>query len=123
MDVLIMLRNNIYANYIGYHIKKLANNVMIVNNNNEIVQLLTQKHWDIAIIGIHVGSQNALEVINVYNQYYREQRKNTYLKTKFYILSAVKEKIYGIDQLGIEGYYAMPQNTHKLLAEIIKDDL
>lgn len=129
MKVLIMLRNRVYADYIGYHIKKIANEVTIVDKSQEVIPLLLHQHWDIAIIGISSGYYNGLEILDLYNKHCEEYSKMSKeempKKTKIYILSTVQDKkcMTNAMLLGAAGYFKVPQKTSELLDHIIRNDL
>lgn len=129
MKVLIMLRNRVYADYIGYHMTKVANEVKVVDKSQEVIPLLLNQHWDIAIIGISVGYYNSLEILDLYNKHYEEyakmSEKEIPKKTRIYILSTVQDKkcMTNAMLLGAAGYFKVPQNTNEFLDHIIKNNL
>jgi len=128
MRILIMLRNRVYADYIGYHMKKLANEVKIVNKGQEVLPLLVSQHWDIAILGVS-SFYNSLEILDLYNKHYKEKAQisgeEIPKKTKIYILSTFQDKGYMTNAilLGAAGYFRIPQKTNEFIDHIIRNDL
>lgn len=129
MKILIILHNRVYADYIGYRLKRQGHEVRMVNKKIEIIPLLLHQYWDIAIIGISVGYYNGLEILDLYNRHYdeyaRKSEKEIPKKTKIYILSTIQDKrcMTNAKLLGAAGYFRVPQNTNVFLDHIIKNDL
>jgi CheY-like chemotaxis protein len=124
MKILIGLRNHVYADYIGYHLRSLGHEVKVVDDGKDIVNLLFSQDWNIVIIGIHVSYYNGLEILDRYQKYCHERLKVQvdFLKAKIYIASSVYDQL-SIQQaktLGAVDYFVMPQDTDEVLNQILK---
>ena len=124
MRILIGLRNHIYADYIGYNLRLLGHEVIVVEGGSDIISLLFNQNWDIVIVGILVNYYNGLEILEKYQEYYHERLKkqSDFVRAKIFIASSFYDKI-SMQQamsLGAADYFVMPQDTDEFLNNILK---
>lgn len=122
--MLIGLRNRVYANYIGYNLRLLGHEVMVVEGGSDIINLLFNQNWDVVIVGILVNYYNGLEILQKYQEYYHERLKkqNDFVRAKIFIASSFYDKI-SMQQamsLGAADYFVVPQDTEEFLNNILK---
>ena len=124
--ILIGLRNRVYADYEGYCLRMQGQEVEVVDDGIDIIHLLFTRNWNIAIIGIHLGYYNGLEILQKYRRHYHEMVKDTNgeapAKLKIFIASSVYDKL-SIQQarsLGAKDYFVMPQDTDEFLNQVLK---
>lgn len=124
MKFLIGLRNNVYADYIGYNLRLLGHDVMVVEGGSDILDMLFRQNWDVVIVGILVNYYNGLEILDKYQKYCHERLKveDDFVRAKIFIASSFFDKI-SMQQamsLGAADYFVMPQDTDELLNNILK---
>ena len=123
MRILIGLRNHIYADYVGYNLRLLGHEVIVVEGGSDIISLLFNQNWDIVIVGILVNYYNGLEILEKYQEYYHERLKkqSDFIRAKIFIASSFYDKI-SMQQamsLGAADYFVMPQDTDEFLNNIL----
>lgn len=124
MNILIGLRNNVYADYLGYNLRLLGHDVNVVEDGLDIVDLLFSKDWDIVIVGILVSYYNGLEILERYQKYFDEKLKeqSNFVKAKIFIVSSFYDQVsmQQAKSLGATDYFVVPQDTEELLNNILK---
>lgn len=123
MRILIGLRNHIYADYIGYNLRLLGHEVIVVEGGSDIISLLFNQNWDVVIVGILVNYYNGLEILEKYQEYYHERLKkqSDFVRAKIFIASSFYDKIsmQKAMSLGAADYFVMPQDTDEFLNNIL----
>jgi Response regulator containing a CheY-like receiver domain and a GGDEF domain len=124
MNILIGLRNNVYADYLGYNLRLLGHDVNVVEDGLDIVDLLFSKDWDIVIVGILVSYYNGLEILERYQKYCDEKLKDqsNFVKAKIFIVSSFYDQVsmQQAKSLGAIDYFVVPLDTDELLNNILK---
>lgn len=124
MNILIGLRNNVYADYLGYNLRLLGHDVKVLEDGIDIVDLLFSKDWDIVIVGILVSYYNGLEILERYQKYSDEKLKeqSNFVKAKFFIGSSFYDQVsmQQAKSLGATDYFVVPLDTDELLNNILK---
>ncbi len=126
--ILIGLRNQVYADYIGYCLRMQGQDVKVVAGGMDIVHLLFSQNWDIAIIGIHVSYYNGLEILDKYRKYCHEMVKEAQgevpVKTKIYIVSGFYDRVslQQAKNLGAADCFVVPQDTDTFLNQVLKKE-
>ena len=124
MNILIGLRNTVYADYLGYNLRLLGHEVKVVENGLDIIELLFSKDWDIVIVGILVSYYNGLEILERYRKYCDEKLKeqSDFVKAKVFIGSSFYNQVsmQQAKSLGATDYFVVPQDTEELLNNILK---
>lgn len=124
MNILIGLRNNVYADYLGYNLRLLGHEVKVVEDGIDIVDLLFSKDWDVVIVGILVSYYNGLEILERYRKYSDERLKeqSDFVKAKIFICSSFYDKVSMLQakSLGAADYFVVPLDTEELLNNILK---
>ena len=124
MNILIGLRNTVYADYLGYNLRLLGHDVKVVENGLDITDLLFSKDWDIVIVGILVSYYNGLEILERYRKYCDEKLKeqSDFVKAKVFIGSSFYNQVsmQQAKSLGATDYFVVPQDTEELLNNILK---
>lgn len=124
MNILIGLRNNVYADYLGYNLRLLGHDVNVVEDGLDIVDLLFSKDWDIVIVGILVSYYNGLEILERYQKYFDEKLKeqSNFVKAKIFIVSSFYDQVsmQQAKSLGATDYFVVSQDTEELLNNILK---
>lgn len=124
MNILIGLRNNVYADYLGYNLRLLGHDVNVVEDGLDIVDLLFSKDWDIVIVGILVSYYNGLEILERYQKYFDEKLKeqSNFVKAKIFIVSSFYDQVsmQQAKSLGAIDYFVVPLDTDELLNNILK---